>query len=47
MTAITSAGFGEEDRPRQFTLTNDGDFDVTDTAPLPDGGLLVLERRFR
>ncbi|HEY8245664.1 MAG TPA: esterase-like activity of phytase family protein [Hyphomicrobium sp.] len=36
-----------EDRPRQFKLTNDGDFDVTDTAPLPDGGLLVLERRFR
>ena len=38
---------GGEDRPRQFQLTNDGDFDVTDAAPLPDGGLLVLERRFR
>jgi len=36
-----------EDRPRKFYLTNDGDFDVTDAAPLPDGGLLVLERRFR
>jgi hypothetical protein len=31
----------------QFQLTNGGDFDVTDAAPLPDGGLLVLERRFR
>jgi len=36
-----------EDRPRKFYLTNDGDFDVTDAAALPDGGLLVLERRFR
>jgi len=33
--------------PRQFQLTNGGDFDVTDAAPLPDGGLLVLERRYR
>jgi hypothetical protein len=33
--------------PRQFQLTNGGDFDVTDATPLPDGGLLVLERRFR
>lgn len=32
---------------RQFQLTNGEDFDVTDAAPLPDGGLLVLERRFR
>ena len=24
-----------------------GDFDITDAAPLPDGGILVLERRFR
>ena len=36
-----------EERPRKFYLTNDGDYDVTDAAPLPDGGLLVLERRFR
>jgi hypothetical protein len=34
-------------RARKFYLTNDGDYDVTDAAPLPDGGLLVLERRFR
>lgn len=34
-------------RPRKFFMTNDGDYDVTDAAPLPDGGLLVLERRFR
>jgi hypothetical protein len=33
--------------PRQFQLTNSGGFDVTDAAPLADGGLLVLERRFR
>ena len=37
----------DADRPRKFYLTNGGDFDVTDAAPLPDGGLLVLERRFR
>ncbi len=37
----------DDDRPRKFYLTNDGDYDVTDAAPLPDGGLLVLERRFR
>ncbi len=36
-----------KERPRKFYVTNDGDYDVTDAAPLPDGGLLVLERRFR
>jgi hypothetical protein len=36
-----------KDRPRKFYVTNDGDYDITDAAPLPDGGLLVLERRFR
>ena len=36
-----------EDRPRKFYMTNGGGYDVTDVAPLPDGGLLVLERRFR
>ena len=34
-------------KPKSFTITNDGDFDVTDAAALPDGSLLVLERRFR
>lgn len=34
-------------KPQGFTITNGGDFDVTDAAPLPDGSLLVLERRFR
>jgi hypothetical protein len=34
-------------KPRAFHLTNDGDFNVTDAASLPDGSLLVLERRFR
>jgi hypothetical protein len=24
-----------------------GGFDITDAAPLPDGGIVVLERRFR
>ncbi len=28
-------------------LTDIGGFDVTDAAPLREGGLLVLERRFR
>ena len=35
------------ERPRKFFMTNDGDYDVTDASPLPDGSLLVLERRFR
>jgi hypothetical protein len=34
-------------QPRQFTLTNIGDFDITDAVALPDGGLLVLERWFQ
>jgi hypothetical protein len=34
-------------RPRAFQLRNRDDFDVTDAAGLPDGSLLVLERRFR
>ncbi len=33
--------------PRQFHLEGVGDYDITDAASLPDGGLLVLERRFR
>jgi hypothetical protein len=34
-------------KPQQFHLTDAGDYDVTDAAALPDGSLLVLERRFR
>jgi hypothetical protein len=34
-------------RPRAFHLRNRDGFDVTDAAGLPDGSLLVLERRFR
>lgn len=30
-----------------IALKRIGGFDITDLAPLPDGGLLVLERRFR
>lgn len=37
----------EDDKPRKFFLTNDGDYDITDASPLPDGSLLVLERRYR
>ena len=33
--------------PGPLTLKRIGGFDVTDAAPLPDGGLVVLERRFR
>ena len=32
---------------KRFALKNIGDFDITDAAGLPDGGVLVLERRFR
>ena len=33
--------------PGEITLKRLGGFDITDAAPLPDGGLIVLERRFR
>jgi hypothetical protein len=33
--------------PRRFGLEDIGDFELTDAAGLPDGTLLVLERRFR
>jgi hypothetical protein len=33
--------------PGPFTLKRLEGFDVTDAAPTPDGGLIVLERRFR
>lgn len=36
-----------EGKPQAFHLAREDGFDVTDTAALPDGGLLVLERRFR
>lgn len=35
------------DEPRKLQLTDIDGFDITDAAPLRDGGLLVLERRFR
>jgi hypothetical protein len=34
-------------KPGPVTLKRIGGFDITDAAPLPDGGILVLERRFR
>lgn len=34
-------------KPQQFHLTDIDGFDLTDAAALPDGSLLVLERRFR
>lgn len=36
-----------EGKPRNLHLVDLGGFDITDTAPLEDGGLLILERRFR
>jgi hypothetical protein len=33
--------------PRRFRITDLNEFDLTDCASLPDGSLLVLERRFR
>ena len=33
--------------PQRFALTNIGEFDITDAAALPDGAVLILERRFR
>lgn len=34
-------------KPHAFHLTDSDGYDITDAAGLPDGGLLVLERRFR
>lgn len=34
-------------RPEPIALKNVGGFDITDAAPLPDGGIVLLERRFR
>ncbi|PPD31010.1 MAG: hypothetical protein CTY20_01185 [Hyphomicrobium sp.] len=34
-------------KPQKFHLTDIGGFNITDTASLPDGTLLILERRFR
>ncbi len=42
---IWPGGFGGE--PQMLGLTNIGDFAVTDVASLPDGSLIVLERKFR
>jgi hypothetical protein len=33
--------------PGPITLKNVAGFDITDMAPLPDGGIVLLERRFR
>jgi hypothetical protein len=33
--------------PRSITLRRLGGFDITDAAGLPDGGIVILERRFR
>jgi hypothetical protein len=34
-------------KPQAFHLVNGDGYDITDAAALPNGGLLVLERRFR
>jgi hypothetical protein len=44
----TCAGFLLTGRtPGEFVVRRFDDFDATDLAPLPDGDLLLLERRFR
>ncbi len=42
---IWPGGLGGE--PQRLGLTNIGDFAVTDVASLPDGSVIVLERKFR
>jgi hypothetical protein len=34
-------------KAQPIALTNEDEFDITDAVGLPDGGLIVLERRFR
>lgn len=38
---------GPNSEPQRLNLVNIGDFAVTDAASLPDGSIIVLERRFR
>jgi hypothetical protein len=42
---IWPAGIASE--PQRLNFVNMGDFAVTDAASLPDGSLIILERRFR
>lgn len=42
---IWPAGIGSE--PQRLGLVNSADFAITDAASLPDGSLIVLERKFR
>lgn len=42
---IWPAGIGSE--PQRLGLTNIADFAITDVVSLPDGSLIVLERKFR
>ncbi|MEO1206346.1 MAG: esterase-like activity of phytase family protein [Pseudomonadota bacterium] len=34
-------------QPKRFSIVDKGGHDITDVASLPDGGMLLLERRFR
>ncbi|MEL7047969.1 MAG: esterase-like activity of phytase family protein [Pseudomonadota bacterium] len=34
-------------KPKRFSIIDKGGHDITDVAALPDGGVLLLERRFR
>lgn len=36
-----------KEQPQRLSLVDHGDFEITDATSLPDGTLLVLERRFR
>jgi hypothetical protein len=36
-----------KETPHRLSLVDHGGFDVTDAVSLPDGALIVLERRFR
>lgn len=38
---------GQAIEPRRFQIKDIGEFDLTDCASLPDGALVLLERRFR
>jgi hypothetical protein len=56
LVAISESGKGEDGpasgflvggtRPGRFAVRRSGDYDITDVAVLPDGDLVLLERRF-
>lgn len=46
-TALHTGWIWIKAMPHRLSLVNHGEFDITDAVSLPDGTLIILERRFR